>query len=91
MNLTIRDVTKPVVLKGEYDGRIVDPWGNERIAFNAETEISRKDYNVRWNQVLEAGGVAVGDTVKIRLYIEAIRQVEAEDSHHHVERVSATN
>jgi polyisoprenoid-binding protein YceI len=89
-NLTIRDVTRPVVLNGEYDGRIVDPWGNERIAFNAETEISRKDFNVRWNQLLETGGVTVSDTVKIRLYVEAIRQA-AEDSHFHVGRVAAAN
>ena len=75
-NLTIRDVTREVVLAGEYDGRIQDPWGNERIAFNASTEISRKDFKVRWNQALEAGGVAVSDTVKIHLYVEAIRQQE---------------
>lgn len=84
-NLTIRDVTQPVVLQGEYDGRIMDPWGNERIAFNASTEISRKDFNVRWSQVLEAGGAVVGDTVKIHLYVEAIRQQD-EASHLHVAR-----
>jgi len=73
-DLTIRDVTREVVLEGEFEGRIQDPWGKERAAFSATTEISRKDFNVRWNQALEAGGVVVGDNVKIRLYIEAVRE-----------------
>lgn len=73
-DLTIRDVTREVALEGELEGRIQDPWGNERVAFSAKTEISRKDFNVRWNQVLETGGVAVSDAVKIRLYIEAVKQ-----------------
>lgn len=73
-NLTIRDITRPVVLDADYQGRIDDPWGNERIAFSAQTEISRQDFNVRWNQILEAGGVAVSDKVKIILYVEAVRQ-----------------
>jgi polyisoprenoid-binding protein YceI len=74
-NLTIRDVTREVVLDGEFEGRVTDPWGNDRVAFSAHTEISRKDFNVRWNQALEAGGVAVSDKVKILLHVEAVRQV----------------
>jgi len=73
-NLTIRDITREVTLVGEFGGRIQDPWGNDRAAFSAETEISRKDFNVRWNQVLETGGAVVSDKVKIRLYIEVVRQ-----------------
>jgi polyisoprenoid-binding protein YceI len=75
-NLTIRDVTREVVLDGEFEGRLIDPWGNDRAAFSAQTEISRKDFNVRWNQALEAGGVAVSDKVKISIYVEAVRQKE---------------
>ncbi len=71
-DLTIRDITREVVLEGEFEGRIQDPWGNDRAAFSAAAEISRKDFNMRWNQVLEAGGVAIGDNVKLRLYIEAV-------------------
>ncbi len=73
-DLTIRDVTREVVLAGEFEGRIQDPWGKERAAFSAATEISRKDFNVRWNQALETGGVVVGDNVKLRFYIEAVRE-----------------
>jgi polyisoprenoid-binding protein YceI len=73
-NLTIRDVTREVVLDGEFEGRIQDPWGNDRAAFSAQTEINRKDFNVRWNQALDAGGLALGENVKIRLYVEAVKQ-----------------
>ena len=72
--LTIRDVTKEVVLDTEYEGRIVDPWGNERIGFTARTEISRKEFGVRWNSAIESGGVVVGDKVRISLNIEIVRQ-----------------
>lgn len=72
-DLTIRDVTRPVTLDVEFEGRITDPWGNDRAAFSAETSISRKEFNVRWNQALETGGVVVGDNVKISLHIEAVR------------------
>jgi polyisoprenoid-binding protein YceI len=73
-DLTIRDVTKEVVLDGEYEGQVDDPWGNRRAAFTATTQISRKEFNVRWNQLIESGGAVVGDTVKITLHIEAVRQ-----------------
>jgi len=73
-DLTIRDVTKPVVLETDYDGQVDDPWGNRRAAFTATTQISRKEFNVRWNQVIETGGAVVGDNIKITLHLEAIRQ-----------------
>jgi len=73
-DLTIREVTKEVALDGEYEGQIDDPWGNKRAGFTATTQISRSEFNVKWNQLLETGGAVVGDTVKITLHIEAIRQ-----------------
>jgi len=72
--LTVRDVTKEVVLDTEYEGRIVDPWGNERIGFTARTELSRKEFGVRANTLIESGGVVVGDRVRVELHIEVIRQ-----------------
>ena len=72
--LTIRDVTKEVDLDGEYEGQIADPWGNQRAAFTATTQISRKEFGIRWNQALETGGAVVGDNVKITLHLEAVRQ-----------------
>lgn len=73
-DLTIRDVTRSVVLDTDYDGQVDDPWGNRRAAFTATAQISRKDFNVRWNQMIEAGGAVVGDNVKITLHLEVIRQ-----------------
>jgi len=73
-DLTIRDVTREVVLHGEYEGQVDDPWGNRRAAFTATTQISRRDFNVKWNELMEAGGALVGDNVKITLNVEAVRQ-----------------
>ena len=75
-DLTIRDVTKEVVLDGEFEGQIDDPYGNRRAAFTATTRIKRSDYGMRWNQVIEGGGVTVSDDVKTTLHIEAVRQKE---------------
>ena len=65
---------REVVLDGEYEGQVDDPWGNRRAAFSATTEISRKEFNVKWNQLIETGGAVVGDRVKMTLEVEAIRQ-----------------
>jgi polyisoprenoid-binding protein YceI len=73
-DLTIRDVTKEVVLDGEYEGQIDDPYGNKRAGFTATTQISRSEFGVRWNHLIETGGAVVGDNVKITLHLEAIRQ-----------------
>jgi polyisoprenoid-binding protein YceI len=73
-DLTVRDVTKPVVLHTEYEGQIKDGYGKQRAAFTATTEINRKEFGINWNAALEAGGVAVGDKVKITLHIAAVLQ-----------------
>jgi len=70
-DLTIRDVTKTVVLEVERSGEVKDPWGGTRTGFSAKTQISRKDYGLTWNVLLEAGGVTVGDKIEITLEIEA--------------------
>ncbi len=73
-DLTIRDVTKEVVLDGEYEGQVDDPWGGHRAAFTAGTKLNRGEFNLKYNQLLETGGAVVGDNVKVTLHIEAIRQ-----------------
>lgn len=73
-NLAIHGVTREVVLDVEYAGRAKDPWGNERAGFAAKTSIARKDFGLAWNQVLEAGGVLVGDRIDIEIEVEAVRQ-----------------
>jgi polyisoprenoid-binding protein YceI len=72
-DLTVRDVTKEVVLDTEYGGQIKDAWGKQRAAFTAETVLNRKDFGLNWNLLIEAGGVAVGDKVRVTLNIAAVR------------------
>jgi polyisoprenoid-binding protein YceI len=74
-DLTIRGVTRLVTL--DVDGpapETKDPWGNLRIGASMTTKIDRKDFGLTWNSTLEAGGVLVGDEVKISIDLEAIRQ-----------------
>ena len=73
-DLTIRDVTREVVLETEFGGRAPDFTGTERAGFTAETTINRKDFGLNYNPVLETGGVVVGDKVKVTLHIEAVKQ-----------------
>lgn len=76
-DLTIRGVTRPVVLDVTHDGAIVDPDGKERHAFTAETTIHRKDFGLTWNMALETGGVLVGDKVRVTLRIQGVRRQDA--------------
>ena len=71
-DLTIHGVTRQVAFDVQLLGKAKDPWGNERIAFEAETVVNRKDYGLNWNAVLETGSFLVGDEVKINLSIQAI-------------------
>jgi polyisoprenoid-binding protein YceI len=73
-NLTIRTVTRPVLLEGEYEGSIADLRGGTRIAFSARTEIDREDFGITWNVVLESGGVLVSRKVQIELEVAAVRR-----------------
>lgn len=73
-DLSIKGITKPVVLTLESGGEMKDPWGNMRTAFALEGEINRKDFGLAWNKALETGGVVVGETVKITIDIQGVRQ-----------------
>ena len=73
-NLTIHGVTQEVALDTELLGTAKDPWGNQKIAFSASTSIKRGDFGLKWNQVLEAGGVLVADKVEITLDLQAVLQ-----------------
>jgi len=72
-DLTIHGVTNQVVLDADYLGAGKDPWGNDRVGFEASTSINRKDFGLTWNQALEAGGVLVGDKIEISLDVEAVK------------------
>lgn len=76
-DLTIRDVTKEVVLDVEGPAApIKDPWGNTRTAATATTRVNRQDFGVKWNSPMEGGGVVVGDDVDITLDLEMIKQAK---------------
>jgi len=73
-DLTIHGDTKSVVLKVESNGQIKDPWGGTRAGFSAKTSISRKEFGLHYNALLEAGGVVIGDKIDITLEIEAVQK-----------------
>jgi len=72
-DLTIHGVTKPVVLDVHDEGRTKDPWGGERAGFSATTRIDRRDFGLTWSQVVESGGLVVGNEIRITLEVEATR------------------
>lgn len=71
-DLTIKDVTRPVVLGVEFNGAQRDPWGGVRAGFSATTEIDRHDFGVDFNAALEGGGFVVGPRVKIEIDAETV-------------------
>ncbi len=70
--LTIHGQTRPITLKTELTGQGKDPWGGQRMGFSAQATIRRGDYGLKWNAPLEAGGVLVGEEVKILIETEAV-------------------
>ncbi|MCB9451158.1 MAG: polyisoprenoid-binding protein [Anaerolineaceae bacterium] len=76
-DLTIRDVTRPVVLDAELLGVGKSPWGDERAGFTGSVTINREDFGLTWNMALETGGWLVSKDIKISLDLEAIRVTEA--------------
>jgi polyisoprenoid-binding protein YceI len=71
-NLTIHGITKPVVLRGHFNGMTGSP-GKRRAGFEAETTINRQDFNMTWNRIIE-GSSMLGDEVKIEISIAAVEQ-----------------
>jgi polyisoprenoid-binding protein YceI len=71
-NLTIRDITRPVSLKTDYAGTVVDPYGQTKAGFELHGTISRGEFGLTWSAVTEAGGVVVSDEVKLSLSIQVV-------------------
>lgn len=76
--LTIKDVTKEIVLDVEYAGVAKSPWGTESAGFSASGSLNRKDWGLNWNQALETGGVLVGENINIEIELELVKQAQAE-------------
>lgn len=77
-DLTVRGVTRPVVMNVEYHGLAKSPWGTTNAGFSASTKISRKEWGLEWNVALETGGLLVSDAVNITIELEIVKQPEAE-------------
>ena len=73
-DLTMKGITKNIKLDYEVGGTMKDPWGNHIAAFALSGKLKRSDYGIKWNKVLEAGGVAVSDTVKLEIEIEGKKE-----------------
>ncbi len=73
-NLSIRGVSKEVKLKAELGGIATDPYGQEKAGFEITGKISRKEFGLTWSAVTEAGGVVVGDEIKLILNVQYIKQ-----------------
>jgi polyisoprenoid-binding protein YceI len=73
-DLTIKDVTRPVTLAVDFLGATRDPWDNDRAVFSANATINREDWGVKWNMVLEAGGLLVSKEIRLEIEAELIKK-----------------
>jgi polyisoprenoid-binding protein YceI len=74
-DLTMKDLTKPIQLTVEYSSVAKDPWGNQRAGFVVTGKLNRNDWGIKFNSVLETGGVALAEEVKINGEIQMVKQV----------------
>ena len=73
-DLTLRDVTKSIVLTADYGGLMKDPWGNTKVGLSLNGKINRKEFGLTWNAALESGGVLVGEDIKLVSEIQFIKE-----------------
>lgn len=71
-DLTMRGIAREVVLDAVFEGKGGDPWGKTRAGARATAEIDRRDWGLTWNQALEAGGILVGNTLRLDIEIQAV-------------------
>lgn len=74
-NLTTKGITKEITLDAEFGGFMKDPYGNEKAGFSVNGKMNRKDFGLNWNAALEAGGVMVGNEVKISAEVQFVKEV----------------
>jgi polyisoprenoid-binding protein YceI len=79
-DLTMRGVTKAITLPVTFLGEGKDPWGNEKMGFELQTTLNRKDYGISWNKALDQGGFLVGDEVKVQISVEANKVKQTADA-----------
>ena len=67
-------MTNEIILHAEVQGTDIDPWGNERVGLEVTGQLSRGDYDMKFNQALGSGNMLVADKVKLALDISAVKQ-----------------
>ncbi len=72
--MTIRDVTKPIVLAVELSDVVVDPYGQTKVGMSINGKIKRSDYGLKWNAITEAGSIVVGDEIKLSCEVQFVKQ-----------------
>ena len=73
-DLSIKDITKSVELDVDYNGTVKDPWGNEKAGFEINGKIDRREWGLTWNAATEAGGLLVGEEVKLQMSVQLVQQ-----------------
>ena len=73
-DISIRDVTKPIVLKADFGGVVVDPYGQTKTGFSVEGKIKRSEFGLTWSAITEAGSIVVSDEVKLNCEIQFVKQ-----------------
>ncbi|PCJ18799.1 MAG: polyisoprenoid-binding protein [Candidatus Cloacimonadota bacterium] len=71
-DFTMKSTTKPVTLMLELNGPIKDPWGNTRLGASVKGKVNRKDFGLNFHKVMDAGGLLVGDEIKVEIELESI-------------------
>ena len=72
-NLTIRDITRKVEFDVEFEGLALDPYGNTKTGWEIKGKINRKDFNLKWNVITEAGTIMVADEIKIECMVQLLK------------------
>ena len=72
-DLTLKGITKPVTITWEYTGSATDPYNNVRVGFEGRATISRKDWGIEYNAVLETGGVLISDKINLEFDVSAVK------------------
>jgi polyisoprenoid-binding protein YceI len=75
-DLTIRNITREVVLEGEYGGVNQTPWNTYSAGFSLRGKVNRKDWGLNWNMILAGGGLVAGDEITLAIDLELTKPVE---------------
>jgi polyisoprenoid-binding protein YceI len=73
-DISIRDVSKPILLHADFGGVVVDPYGQTKTGFSVEGKIKRSEFGLTWSAITEAGSIVVGDEVKLNCELQFVKQ-----------------